>query len=214
MVEDEPNAFARCEQIVASHPRLKLAASARNFADGCSLIANKAGDFDLLLTDLRLGDGDGAELIRQWRIAGGELAMVVTVFGDVESVLRAVEVGADGYVLKSGSDFEMMTAITTVLDGGAPISAAVAGHLLKKLRKQPEQAQPRDLKLSERELEILKDLAKGLSYKEVARERDISHFTVADHVKAIYRKLAVNSRGEAVYRAMKEGIISIESPPD
>jgi len=219
LVEDEPNAFARCEHIVRSHPRLELKASARNYIDACALLDRCGGDFDLLLTDLKLGDGDGSDLIRRWRQSGGEMAMVITVFGDVESVMRAVEAGADGYLLKSGSDFEMMTAISTVLDGGAPISAAVAGYLLRRLRKDPDantqtQPKPERVTLSEREREILSDLARGLSYKEVARKRDISPYTVADHVKAIYRKLAVNSRGEAVYRAVQDGIISLGEDPD
>ena len=218
LVEDEPNAFARCEQIVLSHPRLDLQASARSYADACALLDARAGEFDLLLTDLKLGDGDGSDLIRRWRQAEGRFAMVITVFGDVESVMRAVEAGADGYLLKSGSDREMTSAISTVLDGGAPISAAVAGYLLRKLRKDPESADSGKshsppVMLSEREREILADLARGLSYKEAARKRDISPYTVADHVKAIYRKLAVNSRGEAVYRAVQDGIISLDEDP-
>lgn len=209
LVEDEPNAFARCEQIINAHPRLRLQASARSYTGACALLEQRRDEFDLLLTDLKLGDGDGSDLIRRWRLTGGEMAMVITVFGDVESVMRAVEAGADGYVLKSGSDFEMMTAISTVLDGGAPISAAVAGYLLNKLRKSPEVVEVDPVVLSDREREILSDLARGWSYKEVARQRDISPHTVADHVKAIYRKLAVNSRGEAVYRAVQDGIISL-----
>lgn len=214
LVEDEPNAYARCAQIVRDHPRLKLIASAHSYSEALPHITQHADNFDLLLTDLQLGDGDGADLIRKWRGGGDEgarKAMVITVFGDVTSVMRAVEAGADGYLLKSGSDFEMFESISTVLDGGAPISAAVAGHLLKRVRSEaasPVEAPTKNI-LSEREVQVLTALARGRSYKEVARDMDISPYTVGDHVKTIYRKLAVTSRGEAVYQALKDGLIDL-----
>ncbi|MEM9837651.1 MAG: response regulator transcription factor [Pseudomonadota bacterium] len=213
LAEDEPNAFQRCADVIDLHPRLSLAGEAHCLADAMALLGNDTLAYDFLLTDLRLGDGHGAELIRAWRARGGKFAMVVSVFGDVESVMAAVEAGADGYLLKSGSDDEMLTALTTVLDGGAPISASVAGHLLRKLRKDDlhgESAEETKAAiLSERETDILTDLAKGLSYKEVARSRSISPHTVGDHVKAIYRKLAVTSRGEAVFQALHRGLINL-----
>lgn len=211
LVEDEPNAFQRCAQVIDQHPRLTLSKTATSFREAREIIDVHCDDLDLLLTDLKLGDGDGASLIRLWRSKHDRAAMVITVFGDVDSVLRAVRAGADGYVLKSGSDYEMMTAVTTVLDGGAPISAAVAGHLLREVRSEnkTQKTETSVADLSEREIDILHDLAKGHSFKEVARNKLISPHTVADHVKTIYRKLAVNSRGEAVYRAIKQGLIDL-----
>ena len=214
LVEDEPSAFKRCANIVDQHPRLILARQATGFQQALRILDQCGAQLDLLLTDLKLGDGDGAELIRYWRSLGGKRAMVITVFGDVDSVMRAVEAGADGYLLKSGSDYEMMTAITTVLDGGAPISAAVAGHLLRRLRRpeknKGKQVNKSNVDLSAREIEILDDLARGQSYKEVARKRHISPHTVSDHVKKIYRKLQVGSRGEAVFKALQDGLINIQ----
>ena len=214
LVEDEINAYERCAQIVRDHPRLDLVASAHSYSEALPHITAKASNYDLLLTDLQLGDGDGADLIKQWRGAdetSDRKAMVITVFGDVTSVMRAVEAGADGYLLKGGSDFEMFDSITTVLDGGAPISAAVAGHLLKRVRGEVKDPAPEEIKsiLSEREVQVLTALARGRSYKEVARDMDISPYTVGDHVKTIYRKLAVKSRGEAVYEAIKGGLIDL-----
>jgi len=216
LVEDEPSAFERCAQLVESHPRLELFAGVNTYSEAKALVDAKADQFDLLLTDLQLGDGDGADLIRAWR-SGDEAdhrrAMVISVFGDVTSVIRAVEAGADGYLLKGGSDFEMFNSITTVLEGGAPISAAVAGHLLKRVRREsPKPAQPQKPNLlSKREIEVLSALARGRSYKEVARDMDISPHTVGGHVKSIYHKLAVTSRGEAVYKAVQEGMIDLNA---
>lgn len=212
LVEDEPNMRNRCKQIVSEHPQLELAGTADRFELAKSMIARNIKTYDLLLTDLQLGDGDGSDLIRIWRKAGGKKAMVISIFGDVESVIRAVKAGADGYLLKSGSNYEMQTAITAVLEGHAPISAAVAGHLLRELRSDEEvngAISPEDPCLTKRETQILAELARGNTYKEVADNICISPHTVADHVKAIYRKMQVNSRGEAVYRGLREGIIDL-----
>lgn len=217
LVENEPSAYERCLQVVEKHPRLTLGAGVDNFHAAQKLIREKPQMFDLLLTDLQLGDGDGTDLIREWRNSDdtkSRKAMVVSVFGDVTSVIRAVEAGADGYLLKGGADFEIFDSITTVLEGGAPISAAVAGHLLKRVRseraavptKTPTKTESR---LSDREVEVLQALARGRSYKEVARDMEISPHTVGGHVKSIYTKLAVTSRGEAVYKAMQEGMIDL-----
>ncbi len=214
-MEDEENAFERCVQIVTEHPRLELVATARSYAEALAQINDKTLRLDLLLTDLQLGDGDGADLLRLWSalpaLTGGQerRSMVVTVFGDVASVMRAVEAGADGYLLKGGGDEEMISSISTVLDGGSPISAAVAGHLLRRVRKAAPIDTAPSAELSMREVEVLTGLARGNTYKEVAQTMEISHYTVGDHVKTIYRKLAVTSRGEAVYQAIKEGLIDL-----
>lgn len=211
LVEDEENAFAWCADIVAGHPDLMLSGGATSLSEAMSLLCAPLA-FDLLLTDWSLGDGDAAPLLDRWNRLGGRAAMVITVLGDVDSVLRAVQAGADGYLLKSGSDYEVMNALTTVLAGGAPISAAVAGHLLQRIRNEPpidDIASSLHGRLSNREIEILKELAKGFSYKEVARNKSISPHTVADYVKVIYRKLSVNSRSEAVYEAVRGGLIDL-----
>jgi len=104
----------------------------------------------------------------------------------------------------------VVEAIQAGLQGGAPISPAVAAHLLTRVRREAaggDAARRADAGLTERELAILNQLAKGLSLKEVARVEGISPYTVGDHVKAIYRKLSVNSRGEAVFEAMQAGLI-------
>ena len=102
------------------------------------------------------------------------------------------------------------------LDGGAPISAAAAVYLLERLRGEPTNARSDTLSaspsiegLTHRETELLTVFARGLSYKEAARLLGISPLTVGNHVKSIYRKLAVNSRGEAVFEALRQGRLSL-----
>ena len=117
-------------------------------------------DCDVLLLDLALPDGSGLDLIRELRAQGKhELKIIViSVFGDVKNVVNAIEAGADGYLLKGGEPTETERAIRDVLVGGAPISPAVAGHILARLRAQPTLAplpSPSITSLTDKETEIL-----------------------------------------------------------
>ena len=144
--------------------------------------------------------------------------MVVSVFGDAATVVKAIEAGADGYLLKGADGVSSLEAIDTVLRGGSPISPAVAGHILARVRESGS-APPSlsgagpstNVALTPREVQLLSDLSKGFSYKEIANLHRISYHTVADHVKSIYRKMAVTSRGEAVYEAMQTGLLPTRS---
>lgn len=196
-------------QSVGQVDGFELVGLAETLRDGLRLIEQS---IDVLLVDLALPDGSGLDLIT---LAHQKLTckiLVISVFGDVRNVVRAIECGADGYLLKGADTLEVASAIRTVLAGGAPISPAVAGHILSRVRgnlaraeKEPKPA----VTLTPKEVVILERLAKGLSFKEVARLEDISHHTVGDHVKAIYRKLAVNSRSEAVFEAVQAGLIRL-----
>ena len=137
------------------------------------------------------------------------------MFGDEASVISALEAGADGYLLKDATD--VAESILQVVQGGAPMSPAIAAHLLRRFRTPRSAAAPAEASVSRallapRELALLECLARGLSYREAAQELTISHHTVADYVKAIYRKLSVNSRGEAVFEAVRTGLIRMEQP--
>jgi DNA-binding NarL/FixJ family response regulator len=170
------------------------------------------------LLDLALPDGNGLDVIcRARETASATKVIVITVFGDVRSVVRAIEEGADGYLLKDSDAAQISSAIRTVLDGGAPISPAVASRILARLRTDtakpatpPAATVTPPLTLTNKETLVLVALAKGRSFKEVAAQHGISLHTVGDHVKAIYRKLSVNSRGEAVFKAVQVGLIRME----
>ena len=133
--------------------------------------------------------------------------MVVTMFGDEEHVLASIEAGATGYLLKDSLPEELIDLIKELRAGGSPISPIIARQLLKKLRPPgsvPEAARIGST-LSARESEILSIIAKGFSFAEIARLLAISPHTVTTYVKKIYQKLAVHSRGEAVYEASRTG---------
>lgn len=210
IVEDDAILREDLAQLVARAEGLEIAGVADALAGGRALLEPS---LDVLLIDLALPDGNGVELIREARERLANIKIiVVSIFGDARSVVRAIEAGADGYLLKGAGEQQAEEAIRSVLGGGAPISPAVASHILTRMRERT--SSPRgaelDAPLTEKETAVLTDLAKGFRYKEVARLHGISPHTVADHVKSIYRKLAVNSRSEAVFEAVQAGLIKLK----
>ena len=159
---------------------------------------------DLVLTDLGLPDGSGLDFIPLVKAAGAR-SLVITAFGDRNTVLAALSAGADGYLMKDSPTQAVLDGIRVTLDGGAPISAAAAVFLLERFREPVVVAAPAAERLTPRETELLTLFSRGYSYKSAARELGISPLTVGDHVKAMYRKLEVNSRGEAVFAAVRRG---------
>lgn len=166
---------------------------------------------ELVLTDLGLPDGSGLDFIPKLK-AAGICSLVITAFGDRETVLAALGAGADGYLLKDSPTEAVLDGIRVTLAGGAPISAAAAVFLLERFRDPVVAATkpgPAAERLTPREAELLSLFSRGHSYKSAARELGISPLTVGDHVKAIYRKLEVNSRGEAVFAAVQRGQLTL-----
>lgn len=193
--------------IIEGAPDLCLSGVAARLADAPDLLAQQP---HLILTDLGLPDGSGLDFIPCIKAAGVR-SLVITAFGDRETVVAALRAGADGYLLKDSSGEAVLDGIRATLDGGAPISAAAAIFLLDAL-KTPVAAAP-DIpaaeRLTPRETDLLTLFSRGHSYKSAARELGISPLTVGDHVKAIYRKLEVNSRGEAVFAAVQRGHLNL-----
>lgn len=209
IVEDDPAFLNRFCRIVTSDPEFELFAAVRDGASARDTL--ERGAPDVLLVDLGLPDMSGIEIVRETarRYPDTDI-MVVTVFGDEEHVLASVEAGATGYLLKDSLPEEFIDLIKELRAGGSPISPIIARRLLKKLRppSAATQAGARDgRQLSGRETEILSLVAKGFSFAEIARLLEISPHTVTTYVKKIYQKLAVHSRGEAVYEASKMGLI-------
>ena len=209
IVEDDPAFLTRFCKIIASDADLALFGAVADLASARQAMSKSAPD--VLLTDLGLPDGSGIDLIRETsrRYPTTDI-MVVTVFGDEEHVLPAIEAGATGYILKDSIPEEFVGLITQLRAGGSPISPIIARQLLKRFKSgpiPPDQKPTDDAGLSARESEVLSLIAKGFSFAEIARLLTISTHTVTTHVKKIYQKLAVHSRGEAVYEASKLGLL-------
>jgi len=209
IVEDDSHAREHFSAAVQAYDRLCLLATAPDFEQGLALL--RQYDPDVLLVDLGLPDGDGAELIRIISAEGlSTEAMVITVFGDERHVLAALEAGASSYLLKDDDSVQIGAAILQMMAGGAPISPAIAKHLLKRFRSPPAPVAEADnvAQLTKREQEILQLVSKGYTANEIAELCHISYHTVTTHVKRVYRKLAVNGRAEAVFAALRLGLVS------
>jgi DNA-binding NarL/FixJ family response regulator len=209
IVEDDPIVREYLIEIVTAAPDLDLAGVAPNLARARDLVGLAP---DLFLVDVGLPDGSGLDLVPYVKANCNARVLVVTSFGDRETVVTAIAAGADGYLLKDSDPDVIRDGIRVTLAGGAPISAAAAVYLLERLRHNGGMIAPaveEDSGLTPREVELLEVFAKGSSYKEAARLLGISPFTIGNYVKSIYRKLAVHSRGEAVYEAVKTGQLKL-----
>jgi len=206
LIEDEPSTLERLCRAVEAHPRLTVCGHAANCRDGETAI--RAGGFDVLLSDLGFPDGSGIDLIRLTRAQQPDAEiMVITVFADERHVVAAIEAGASGYLLKDGDSGYIGESILQLINGGSPISAAIARHLLQRLKPAAPRPGSEAPKLTPREQQVLELVAKGFSYAEIATTLDISVNTVTSYIKQIYRKLSVNSRGEAVFEASQMGLL-------
>ncbi|WP_296164675.1 response regulator transcription factor [uncultured Brevundimonas sp.] len=209
LLEDDVNVAAHFVDIIDSDPGLVLDTQAGSIAQAQTILERKV---DLVLTDIGLPDGSGLDFIRTLKSAQDCKILVVTAFGDRDTVVAALRAGADGYLLKDSTLETILDGIHVTLMGGAPISASAAVYLLDRLRQSDAEETPPAVaaeSLTRREVELLTVFARGQSYKEAARSLGISPLTVGNHVKAIYRKLEVTSRGEAVYVAMRRGQLQL-----
>ncbi|WAC27470.1 MULTISPECIES: response regulator [unclassified Ancylobacter] len=171
----------------------------------------------ILLTDLQLPDGHGIELIRRVRRdSPGTDIMVISILGDEESVIAAITAGATGYLLKDAFQTDVAATVRELALGHSPISASIARYIVRRtqasLQPGPEVERRPTLntaRLTAREIDILWGIAKGFSYADIAEHLGLSRQTVPGHIKSIYRKLEVNTRGEAVFEAVQQGLIRL-----
>lgn len=210
IVEDEPEFLRRFTQAVLSDGELCLLGAVSTGAAAKALLSAQAPD--VLLVDLGLPDISGVEVIRYAAQHCPQCdVLVVTMFGDDSHVLDSIEAGATGYLLKDAASERIAANIHEVRAGGSPITPSIARRVLSRLRIAPSTSVsvPRveSALLSDREIEILRLVAKGLSFETVSGLLGISAHTVVTHIKKVYRKLAVHSRGEAVYEASQMGLL-------
>ncbi len=221
ILEDEAHVRKMFEAAVQSDAGLALAFSAQTVQEAKSLALKNSAQ--VYLVDLGLPDADGRDFIR-WIAANqpGAQCMVVTVFGDDEHIVSSFAAGAVGYLLKDAPASEIAQHIAELVAGGSPISPSVARRMLQHFKAghesspapllppsgldEPFQGAAKNL-LSEREHEVLRLIEKGLTYDEIAQVLGITWHTVTGYLRRVYRKLEVNSRGEAVFEARFRGLL-------
>ncbi len=210
IVEDDPVMQGVLADAIGACDDMLLTRTADNFATGSEMI--EAGGYDVLLCDLGLPDGNGADLIREEVLTGRDTdILVVTIFANQSKVLDAVRAGARGYLLKDERIEDCIEAIRNIRSGGSPISPMIARQLLGEIKPSSAKPElPMASPLSEREYEVLNLLARGFSNAECADILSVSAHTVGTHVKNIYRKLEVNSRAEALFEASSQGLLARE----
>ncbi len=173
------------------------------FEDGqAALDALREEYVNVVLMDIEMPRLNGIECVRQLKPDKPEADFIMlTIRQDDESIFQSVCAGASGYLLKDTSPAELLEAIREVHAGGAPMSANIARRVIQsfhQLKKSP---------LTERETEILRLLSQGMNYRSAAEALFLSPHTVKTHIKNIYQKLHVNSRAEAIRKAMKDKLI-------
>lgn len=161
---------------------------------------------DVVLLDINLPGKSGIEsipLIKK-ECPSAQIIMM-TVFDDDENIFNAILAGADGYLLKKTSPSRVLSAIEDAAAGGTPMTPYVARRVIEHFKQSTPQQ--KDYQLSNREIEILAALVQGMDNREISDTLYISYETVRNHVKHIYEKLHVNSRSQAVSKALTERII-------
>jgi DNA-binding NarL/FixJ family response regulator len=169
--------------------------------------------FAMVLADVGLPDGNGIDLIRELARRDPALPiLVISAWSTEQIIVTALQAGATGYLLKERDDIEIALSIRSALRGGAPIDPFVARRILDlagagpAMRTgSPAPVAPLASSLSPREIEILGLVGKGLTNREISEVLSLSRLTVECHIKNIYKKLAVNSRTQAVFEARTHG---------
>ena len=167
---------------------------------------------DVILMDIQMPEKDGIATTEYVNSKYPQIKiLMLTVFDDDDNIFKAIQAGADGYLLKETNPKDLHKAITDVLEGGAAMTPSVALKALNILRNPSkitsDQIQQEEISLSKRETEILEQLAKGLNYQKIADNLFISPSTVRKHIENIYKKLQVHNKMEAVQKAMKHNIL-------
>lgn len=217
VVEDDAVTRRALSLAIEKEPSLKLVAALDCVQAAQAWLQTQSAA--ILLVDLGLPDGSGIDVIRFCADRHPDCGiMVITTSSDDDNILASIEAGASGYVLKDAGQMDIVSSLLELHQGGSPISPTIARKVLAKMRGKPvvdtvvevQGNKLPEVYLTKREAAILDLIARGDSYGEVAKQLSLSVGTVQTHIKNIYDKLSVHSRGEAVYEANRRGLLQMD----
>jgi DNA-binding NarL/FixJ family response regulator len=210
IVDDNAFLTKAVEEKLSFFDDIDIKFKAKNGEEALSKLSDNH-NLDLILMDIEMPIMDGVEATAKVKQKYPQIKIIMlTVFDNDENIFKAIKAGADGYLLKEINAGDLHTGILETLNGGAAMNPSIALKTLKLLRNpfvaSSEQSQ-QEIKLTDREIEVLEQLSKGLSYNAIAENLILSTGTIRKHIENIYRKLQVHNKLEAVQKARKNNLI-------
>jgi DNA-binding NarL/FixJ family response regulator len=211
LVVDDQELFRRgITMLLAAEPGIEVVGEAGDGIEGAELAQSTAPD--VVLLDVRMPRRSGIEACLAIKESVPSAKILMLTMSDEEADLyEAVKSGASGYLLKDSSIDEVAQAVRVVADGQSLISPSMAAKLIDEFKQlaKPEREQVPGLRLTDRELQVLRFVAKGMNNREISKQLYISENTVKNHVRNILEKLQLHSRMEAVMYAVREKLFEL-----
>ena len=205
LFEDNPDLVESIRELIGDTDDIRVVADFRNAQKAEQHVRHHLPD--VVLMDIDMPVANGLEGLRAIRASGSEvLVLMFTVMDDNENVFQAICQGASGYLLKQAAPERILDAIRDATTGGAPMSPSIAKKVLT-LFAQPFKKSEELQSLTAREHDVLSLLVRGHSYKMAAVQLEIGVETLRFHIKNIYAKLHVNSKSEAVIKALQNRVV-------
>ena len=208
VVDDHPVVRMGVSMMLAAESGFRVVGEASSCAEGWRMLLELRPD--VVVVDLMLQDGTACDLMQKLQAKG--LAAQIVVYsahtGEAK-VLEALRAGASGYIVKGSKQQRLIDAIHTVAGGGSYLDPAIASQVMGRLGRSQERRSPHSRELTERESTVLEALVQGKRNKDIAGELFITERTVKYHVNALFTKLRVQNRTQAVRAAFEQGLVSI-----
>jgi DNA-binding NarL/FixJ family response regulator len=207
IVEDEREVREGLRYLLGRDGRIRIAASFGSAEEFLSWIAENA-EPDIVLMDIHLPGMSGIEATAALRERHPAVTvLILTIFEEEDKILDSIKAGAKGYILKNTRPEALLEQILSARAEGSPISPTVARRILEEIQRGAAHRDPGDYDLTPRELEVLRDIVDGLTYRELAERHHIAGSTAKKHILHIYQKLNVSSKAEIVRKAIEEKLV-------